>query len=93
MVAAGEELEPARQHEQDDDDDAEHFNLAWHAGRHRLSCLTWCGFVYGERHGRSVRYRLADDFPEHFLALARRFLDENANAVGCCTVLHDEERH
>lgn len=58
-----------------------------------LACLTWCGFVHGERHGRSVRYRLADDFPEQFLALARRFLDENANAVGCCTVLHDEERH
>lgn len=57
-----------------------------------LSCLTWCGFVHGERHGRHMRYRLADDFADQFLALARRFLDENANAVGCCTVLHDEEQ-
>lgn len=58
-----------------------------------LSCLTWCGLVHSERDGRSVRYRLADSFAEQFLALARRFLDENAKAVGCCTVLSDEERH
>jgi DNA-binding transcriptional ArsR family regulator len=57
-----------------------------------LSCLEWCGFVIGERHGRTVRYRLADGFAEDFLGLARGFLADNANAVGCCIVLDDEER-
>lgn len=82
------EVGEATQHELIDDLGVRQPRMSEH-----LACLTWCGFVESERHGRRVRYRLADDFATQFLALARRFLDENANAVGCCTVLGDEERH
>lgn len=55
-----------------------------------LGCLTWCGLVVGESEGRTVRYRLHEHFAEDFLALAEQFLADNANAVGCCTVLDEE---
>lgn len=55
-----------------------------------LGCLTWCGLVVGEPEGRTVRYRLHDDFAIDFLELAERFLTENTIAVGCCTVLDQE---
>lgn len=55
-----------------------------------LSCLAWCGFVAAAREGRTVTYHVIDDRAEAFLALAREFLDENAAAVGCCTVLDAE---
>lgn len=70
----------------------DHLGVAQPRLSEHLACLNWCGFVHAERHGRSVHYRLADTFAEEFVDLARRFLDENANAVGCCTVLHDEEK-
>ena len=56
-----------------------------------LGCLVWCGFVAAERHGRAVRYRVADPRAARFVALAREFLAGNEAAVGCCTVL-DRER-
>lgn len=56
-----------------------------------LGCLVWCGFVAGERHGRTVRYRVVDPHAARFLALAREFLAGNAAAVGCCTVLDREQ--
>jgi DNA-binding transcriptional ArsR family regulator len=52
-----------------------------------LGCLVWCGFVAAERQGRAVTYRLIDPRASAFLALARDFLAQNAQAVGCCTVL------
>lgn len=55
-----------------------------------LGCLTWCGFVVREPEGRTVRYRLHDEFAQVFIDLADRFLTDNAIAVGCCTVLDDE---
>lgn len=70
----------------------DHLDVAQPRMSEHLACLTWCGFIHAERHGRSVHYRLADTFAADFIDLARRFLDENANAVGCCTVLHDEEK-
>ena len=55
-----------------------------------LGCLTWCGLVVAEPEGRTVRYRLHEDFADGFLDLAERFLADNAIAVGCCTVLDEE---
>lgn len=55
-----------------------------------LRCLVWCGLVTAERHGRATVYRIHDGRAEQFLALARTFLDDNAAAVGCCTILDDE---
>lgn len=52
-----------------------------------LRCLTWCGFVRAERRGRSVTYQLVEPRASRFISLARQFLADNANAVGCCTVL------
>lgn len=52
-----------------------------------LRCLTWCGLLAAERRGRVTAYRILDLRAEQFLALARGFLDDNAAAVGCCTVL------
>lgn len=52
-----------------------------------LSCLVWCGFVKFERSGRSVRYRVVDDRAIEFLHLARKFLSDNATALGSCAVL------
>ena len=52
-----------------------------------LSCLTWCGFITADRHGRTVRYRVIDDRAPQLLELARSFLHGNETAVGCCTVL------
>lgn len=57
-----------------------------------LSCLVWCGFVSAEREGRTVTYRIMDPRAETFVDLARQFLEQNAVAVGCCTVL-DEDEH
>lgn len=56
-----------------------------------LGCLTWCGLVVREPEGRTVRYRLHEQFAGSFVELAESFLKDNAMAVGCCTVL-DEER-
>lgn len=69
----------------------EHVEVAQPRMSEHLSCLVWCGFVTAEPQGRTVRYRLADGFAEDFLALARRFLADNAKAVGCCTVLEHED--
>lgn len=55
-----------------------------------LGCLAWCGLVASERDGRTVSYRVIDPRAERFITMAREFLDENAAAVGCCTVLDDE---
>lgn len=52
-----------------------------------LGCLTWCGFIAAERHGRTVHYRVIDDRAPQLLELARSFLHGNETAVGCCTVL------
>lgn len=70
----------------------DHLGVAQPRLSEHLACLNWCGFVHAERQGRSVHYRLADTFAEEFVDFARRFLDENANAVGCCTVLQEEEK-
>jgi DNA-binding transcriptional ArsR family regulator len=56
-----------------------------------LGCLTWCGLVVSEPEGRSVRYRLHEDFADAFLDLAERFVSDNAIAVGCCTVLDEDD--
>jgi DNA-binding transcriptional ArsR family regulator len=40
-----------------------------------LACLTWCGLVQARRHGRTVRYRLADDRASAMLGLVRDLLD------------------
>lgn len=56
-----------------------------------LGCLVWCGFITSEREGRTVTYRVIDPRAGKFVAMARDFLAENAQAVGCCTVL-DENR-
>lgn len=55
-----------------------------------LGCLVWCGFIASERAGRTVTYRVIDPRAGRFLAMARDFLTENAQAVGCCTVLDDD---
>lgn len=52
-----------------------------------LSCLTWCGFVRAERQGRAISYQLIEPRTSQLIALARELLTDNANAVGCCTVL------
>lgn len=57
-----------------------------------LGCLVWCGFIAARRDGRTVTYHVIDPRAERFVALAREFLAENAVAVGCCTVLDDEDR-
>lgn len=57
-----------------------------------LGCLAWCGLIAAERDGRTVTYRVIDPRAERFVAMAREFLTENAVAVGCCTVLDDEDR-
>lgn len=55
-----------------------------------LGCLAWCGFISAERDGRTVTYRVIDPRAQRFITMAREFLDENAVAVGCCTVLDDD---
>lgn len=57
-----------------------------------LACLVWCGFVGSQREGRTVTYRIIDPRAEAFVDLAREFLEQNAVAVGCCTVLEEDTR-
>lgn len=54
-----------------------------------LRCLEWCGFITSERAGRIITYRVIDTRAQRFIALAREFLEHNAVAVGCCTVLDE----
>lgn len=68
----------------------DHVDVLQPRASEHLACLVWCGFVAAERQGRTVTYRIIDDRAEIFLALAREFLDQNADAVGCCTVLDAE---
>jgi DNA-binding transcriptional ArsR family regulator len=49
-----------------------------------LACLRWCGFVEGERDGRIVRYRVADERVSQVLALVRSLLADNAEHVAAC---------
>ena len=76
----------ATQSELVDDVDAAQPRVSQHLG-----CLAWCGLIAAERAGRTVRYRVIDPHAEQFIAIAREFLSGNAAAVGCCTVLDDEE--
>jgi ArsR family transcriptional regulator, cadmium/lead-responsive transcriptional repressor len=49
-----------------------------------LACLRWCGFVDAQRHGRIVRYRVADRRVAQLLALGRALLADNAKHVAAC---------
>jgi len=49
-----------------------------------LACLRWCGFVNGQRDGRIVRYRVADERVIQVLALGRSLLADNAEHVATC---------
>jgi DNA-binding transcriptional ArsR family regulator len=65
----------------------EHVGVMQSRASEHLSCLVWCGFVESERSGRTVRYRVVDDRAIEFLRLARRFLRDNATALGSCSAL------
>jgi DNA-binding transcriptional ArsR family regulator len=49
-----------------------------------LACLRWCGFVDAHRHGREVRYRVADPRVGQLLELGRALLADNAEHVAAC---------
>ncbi|MEW6583280.1 MAG: metalloregulator ArsR/SmtB family transcription factor [Actinomycetota bacterium] len=49
-----------------------------------LACLRWCGFVVGDRHGRSIRYRIADPRVSQLVTLGRGLLADNAEHVAAC---------
>jgi DNA-binding transcriptional ArsR family regulator len=53
-----------------------------------LSCLSWCGFIVTERRGRGAVYRLAGAHATMLVAMARRFVYENASALGSCATLN-----
>jgi DNA-binding transcriptional ArsR family regulator len=53
-----------------------------------LACLSWCGFIETERRGRGVVYRLTGGHATELVAMARRFVAENASALGSCAALN-----
>ena len=67
-----------------------------HIGRHQpsvsahLMCLRFCGYVEARREGRNVRYRIIDPRVRRILALAARYLDENAARILACRVIASE---
>lgn len=52
-----------------------------------LACLRWCGLVEVRREGRRAFYRLGDPRVRHMLALARSFLQDNAERIDLCRVI------
>ncbi|MDQ6729654.1 MAG: metalloregulator ArsR/SmtB family transcription factor [Actinomycetota bacterium] len=52
-----------------------------------LACLRWCGFVEAQRHGRSIRYRVADERVSQVIALGRQLLADNAEHVAVCGLI------
>jgi len=55
-----------------------------------LGCLRWCGFVVGRREQRRTYYSIADPRVTELIDIARNLLAENADHVGCCSVLERE---
>jgi len=55
-----------------------------------LGCLRWCGFVARRREQRRTYYSVADPRVTELIAIARSLLAENADHVGCCSVLERE---
>lgn len=53
-----------------------------------LACLSWCGLIVTERRGRGAVYRLAGEHAMELLETARRFVAENASALGSCAILN-----
>lgn len=49
-----------------------------------LACLTWCGFVEAERHGRLVEYRIGDPRVVSIIDLARAMLHATDSAIASC---------
>ena len=56
-----------------------------------LACLRWCGFVAGERTGRSTVYRVADPRVRTLLSTAQELLQENAARVASCFIIDTRE--
>ena len=54
-----------------------------HASNH-LRCLSECGLVTGDPHGRFVYYRLSDSRSEELLLLADELLRDAASGVDAC---------
>jgi DNA-binding transcriptional ArsR family regulator len=51
-----------------------------------LACLTWCGFVEAERHGRLVQYQIGDPRVTSILDHAHTFLEGNEAEIGACRI-------
>jgi DNA-binding transcriptional ArsR family regulator len=51
----------------------------------QLSCLKWCGYVYAQRQGKKIEYRIADPAIAQLLTIAQGLVAANASHIAQCT--------
>jgi DNA-binding transcriptional ArsR family regulator len=56
-----------------------------------LTCLVWCGYLESERHGRSVRYKIANARVAALLDLGTGFLNSTSGDIGSCRIVTHQE--
>lgn len=53
---------------------------------HHLSCLTWCGLVRSERHGRLVEYRIGSPRVVAMVDMAKAFVEHTDADIASCRI-------